>query len=168
MFSNDLVTLRVPSSDDVDRLYIWENDSLEATSAPVSRQMVWEFVNGYTADIFAQKQLRMMIVDRSDGATVGHVDLYDFDPRASRAAVGIYVVEERRCRGLARASLSLISDYARRVVNIHQLWALVAVDNKPSRALFSGAGFRPSGRLRSWLRSGSVYTDAIIFQLLFP
>ena len=50
---------------------------------------------------------------------------------------------------------------------MHQLAAVVAVDNAPSIALFKSCGFKSTGRLRSWIRRGRTYADALIFQRLF-
>ena len=51
---------------------------------------------------------------------------------------------------------------------MHQLAAQIACDNEASRRLFDRCGFKPCGMLRSWLRRGRHYADAIIVQRLFP
>ena len=50
---------------------------------------------------------------------------------------------------------------------MHQLAAVVAIDNEPSKALFDSAGFVTAGRVRSWLRSANHYTDVLLYQRLF-
>ena len=50
---------------------------------------------------------------------------------------------------------------------MHQLAAVVSVDNAASRALFDAAGYRTAGRLRSWVRRGRSYIDVLLYQRLF-
>lgn len=167
MIENDKIILRAPEPDDVDRLYIWENDRPEAVSAPVSRLNVWNYVNNYNADVFEMKELRLIIVDRFSKEAVGCIDLYDFSPVDMRGGVSIYVAETWRRRGIAGQALALFETYCRGKIGLHQLWAHIAEDNRPSRALFAAAGYKPAGRLRSWIRRGSSYSDVLVVQKLF-
>lgn len=167
MIENDKVILRAPEPDDVDRLYIWENDRPEAVSAPISRLNVWNYVNNYNADVFVMQELRLVIVERESGEAVGCIDLYDFSPADMRGGVSIYVTQGYRGRGLAREALSLFETYCRSKIGLHQLWAHIAEENRPSRALFSGAGYKPAGRLRSWIRRGTSFGDVLVVQKLF-
>lgn len=162
------IKLRAPEPEDIDRLFIWENDRPEAVSAPLSRHNVWEYVTNYKADIFETGTLRLMITDNATGETVGHVDLYDFNAVDRRAGVAIYITERMRRRGYGIAALNALVQYTSTTLGMHQLWAHVAIDNEASRALFVRAGFKPAGRLRSWLRRGLTYTDVLIFQRLNP
>lgn len=168
MIQDSKITLRAPEPSDVDSLYIWENDRPEAISAPLSHHNVWTYVDNYRADIYADRELRLVIVERSSGEAAGHIDLYEFNPSDRRAGVAVYIAPAYRRRGYARAALALLEGYCRASLGMHQLWAHVAVDNCPSRALFAAAGFSPAGRLRSWLRTPEGYTDVLIFQKLFP
>lgn len=168
---DDMLRLRVPEPADIDLLYRWENDESlwphGSTSAPVSRHVLWQYVNDYVPDIAATGQLRL-IIELTDGdRAVGAIDLSDYDARDRRAAVGIMIDSAMRGRGLARRALSLLEDYSRHTLGLHQLWAMTAVDNAAAHALFSGAGFATCGRMRSWLRRGGTYADAVIFQKLF-
>ena len=166
-----MITLRAPEPSDLDFLFALESADAcgegSFASAPVSRQMLWDYLQNYDADIFAAKQLRLIAIDRDGGQRVGAVDIYDFDPRNRRGFVGIAIAEAFRGRGYGKAALEALCSYASSTLGIHQLAAVVAEDNTPSRALFSSCAFRGCGRLRSWLRRGSQYADAIIFQRLF-
>lgn len=132
----------------------------------MSRYQVWEYIKNYQADPFSTRELRMMI-NASHYAVVGHIDMFDFDPVNRRAGVGIYIDESRRRQGYAKEALEMFEAYVIRTLGMHQLWAYVAIDNDASKALFTGAGFKPAGRLRSWLRRKTEYADALIFQKLF-
>lgn len=166
-----LISLRGPEPDDLDNLYLWENDTtlwpFGSTRAPLSRHQIWQYIDSYDGDIFSQKQLRMIITDNESGKSVGTVDIYDFDARDSHAMVGIFVASDHRCKGYATEALSLINEYARLTLGLHQLAALVSTDNAASIALFKGCGYKSKGCLKSWIRQGRTYSDALIFQRLF-
>lgn len=166
-----MITLRAPEQSDVDRLFLWENDPSLFESlpyaAPVSRLQVWQYIQNYNADPFTAHELRLMITDDADGNTVGYIDLFDFDPVNRRAGVAVYVDEDFRRQGYAREGLELLEKYATSSLGLHQLWAHIAIDNAPSKELFSSRGFKPAGKLRSWLRRKGLYTDVLVFQKLF-
>lgn len=165
------VTLRALEPADLDTVYRWENDPslwpAGNTISPLSRHQLSEYIASYDGDIFAARQLRLMITVDGEEHPVGTLDLFDFDPANSRVAVGIFVAPSARRRGYAAAALSIAADYCLTTLNIHQIWATVAADNTASLDLFRSAGFKISGRLRSWLRSAGRYRDAYILQKLF-
>ena len=161
------ILLRALEPIDVDTLYRWENDpavwDVGCTLAPYSRKQLWDYVNNYDGDIYAARQLRLMIVLPS-GETIGTVDLYDFDPANSRCAVGILIAPPYRRQGFGLAALEKLAAHCRHKLSLHQLYSIAAADNLPSRALFEAAGYTISGRLRSWLRTANHYTDAYLYQ----
>ncbi|NBJ08719.1 GNAT family N-acetyltransferase [Duncaniella freteri] len=170
-----MIDFRALEPIDVDTLYRWENDpavwGVGSTMAPYSRKQLWDYVDSYDGDIFTARQLRLMITIPSgkDGEvkeTVGTVDLYDFDPVNSRCAVGILIAPEYRRRGYAYDALIRVADYCHKRLSLHQLYCVVGAENEPSRSLFEKAGYKVSGRLRSWLRSGGAYSDAFIYQMM--
>ena len=165
-----MIKLRAPEPKDVDLLFIWENDpglyEVLPAAAPLSRHQMWEYVNNYNADPYATNQLRLIIEDE-DGATVGYLDMFEFDPVNRRAGMAIYIGEEYRGRRFATMAIEQFAQYCGSTLALHQLWAIVAVDNMPSRTLFTGCGFKACGRLRSWIRRRNQYSDAMIYQKLF-
>lgn len=166
-----MVKLRAPETSDVDRIFLWENEpgffEVLPNAAPLSRLQVWEYIQNYNADPFSTHELRQMVADADTGTTVGYIDIFEFDPVNRRAGVAIYIDEDYRRKGYAAVTLEALEQYATHTLAIHQLWAIVAIDNEPSRGLFVKAGFKPAGRLRSWLRRKTHYVDALIFQKLF-
>lgn len=170
MLSSSRMTLRAPEPIDVDTLYRWENDPdvwcVGNTIAPYSRKQLWEYIDTYEADIFKSRQLRFMIELNEGKVPVGTVDLFDFDPVNSRCGLGILVLPYFRERGIALEAISLVMEYCRIRLSLHQLYCTVADSNLPSRQLFKSAGFAISGRLRSWLRAAGRYEDAYIYQKL--
>ncbi|MBQ3246726.1 MAG: GNAT family N-acetyltransferase [Alistipes sp.] len=168
MFEGQLCRLRAVEPKDVDAMYVWENDvamwRVSSSTAPCSRQALAELVESMRYDIYAARQLRL-IIEKRDGEAVGAVDLYDFDPQNLNVGVGILVYpEQQRGRGYASEALRMVEQYAREVLHLHQLWCCVGARNEASIALFGGAGFEQVGIKREWRRTESGYEDEIMFQ----
>lgn len=170
MLSNGHIRLRALEAEDLDLLYIWENDTelwrSGSNIAPFSRKLLADYIASYDGDIFKAQQLRLMIVSVDTDTPVGMIDLYDFDAVNRRAAVGIMIDIAQQSRGYAGEALDLLCRYCHERLGMHQLYATVAVDNTASIALFHGCKFNTCGRLRSWQRHGESYTDAYIVQRL--
>lgn len=158
--------LRAPEPDDLDAMYLWENDPevwrVSLNDGPVSRHELWQYIEGYSADLCSQGQLRLII--EADGVAVGTADLTDYSARHRHAQVGLYIAPGARRRGYAAEVLRRMCDYARDVAGLHLLYALTAADNVASAALLRGAGFECCGRIGDFLRlSGENYTDALVY-----
>lgn len=161
------VALRAMEPEDLDMLYSIENNMelwcVGTANVPYSRYVLHDYIASSSGDIYADKQVRFVIVDDS-GNTVGLVDLVNFDPQNLRAEVGIVIVQSCRNRGYGQAALLKISDYATAVLHLHQLYALIRGGNKASERLFSELGFHQSGRLEDWFFDGRKYTEALVMQ----
>lgn len=190
-----LCRLRAVEPADVDEMYLWENDMaiwrVSNTVAPYSRYALEQLVETMRYDIYASRQLRLIIEtlglrhdgtdaldasgnaggdyvtpgDFAAGVAVGAVDIFEFDPLNSRAGIGILVYDEanRGC-GYASDVLRTVERYAREVLHLHQLWSNVAADNERSLALFESAGYRRVGIREEWIRRRDGYVGEIMFQ----
>ncbi|MDR1679290.1 MAG: GNAT family N-acetyltransferase [Prevotellaceae bacterium] len=172
MLENDNITLRAVEPDDLKRLYEWENDCalwrFGNTVTPYSKYALEEFVRNADKDIYTAKQLRLMIESKEDCATVGCVDLFDFDFFHRRVALGVLIDKRYRRRGFAAQTLSLISDYCFSFLNLHQVYCHVPADNYASLKLFRNADFEPAGVLKHWLSAADGYTDVLFLQKINP
>ena len=172
MIANDEIYLRAPEPNDIDAIFRWENDRASWSSAgvraPMSRHLIHNYVNSLSGNLFTDGQARFMICRNSDGAVIGAVDLYDVDSINRRCGVGIVIDSQYRGSGFGRQALELLCDYVWRDLGLHQLWAIVSVENEPSRRLFEASNFSISGRLKSWIRIGESYVDAYAYQCLLP
>ena len=88
------IKLRALEPDDVEVLYQWENDRsiwhLSTTLTPLSRFTLEQYVLSAGQDIYATRQMRMMIEllqPESGVHTIGSIDLFDFEPAHRRAGV---------------------------------------------------------------------------------
>lgn len=170
MISDDKIKLRAPEPDDIDCMYIWENDPViwadGALRAPMSRKMLSDFVNYYNPDPASAGQLRLIIEDTSNGMAIGCIDLYEYDSVNRRAGVGVVISREHQSKGFATRALNLMCNYCQVALGLHQLWAIISRTNYASLKLFSKCDFETCGNLRSWIRNGTSYTDALIMQRL--
>lgn len=170
MLTDGVILLRAPEPSDIDAMYLWENDPqiwAEGTvRAPMSRQMLHDFVMCYNPDPNSAGQLRLIIEEKQTHEAVGCVDLYEYDAVNRRAGVGIVIMPQWQRQGLAARALNLMACYCHESLGLRQLWAIAGCDNTASRSLFERCGYRPCGTLRSWIRRGTTFTNALMYQLL--
>lgn len=166
------VRLRALEPEDLEFIYQVENDPshwvVSDFSVPYSRFAIRKYLADVRNDLFADRQLRLVIVEQSTGASVGLIDLFGYEPMHARAEVGFVVRADYRRRGYATQALRLLCDYAFRFLPLHQLTACVLVDNEASRYVFRACGFSECGVLRQWWRVEGEYKDVVSLQLLNP
>lgn len=165
----DICRLRALEPTDLDVVYLWENDPevwrVSGTIAPLSRERLAQFIAEQSYDLYATRQMRLII--ESGGIAVGTLDIVDFDPHHRRFGIGILVYDgSQRRHGYARSAIALVKEYARNTLGVRQIWATVAADNSASIALFESCGFERCGYRRAWLRRGTEYVDEVEFQAL--
>lgn len=158
------VQLRAPEPEDLDALYIWENDPLirqyGSATAPYSRALLWNYINTYDADPYHAGQLRMMI--DADGETVGSIDLYNIDGKNLRAFVGIMIDEKHRGKGIGKDALDALARYCNGALGLHQLLSVIPAPNYLSVELFKTAGYEERAVIPEYVRLGKKFEDAIL------
>jgi len=169
LFENDKIRLRALEPEDLDRLYLWENNPLlwdvGNTRNPYSRFILKQYILQSDKDIYENKQLRLMMVSTETGETVGTVDLFDLDIHHSRVALGLFVDPTFQGKGYARASLHVVEDYVFNFLKINQLYCHISETNTASRLLFEKEGYETNGILKNWIRTVDGYENIILFQL---
>lgn len=159
--------LRALEIADLPFLYQWENDAEAwgdgATHNPLSRDVLRSYVEQQTGDIYRDGQLRLVLVGDA-GETMGCMDLFDLDARSRRAAVGMYIAPEYRGGGVGQEAVRLLEEYAFQFLGLHQLYAIIAVDNPAATAIYEKAGYVASGRLQDWVFRAGQYADAVVWQ----
>lgn len=166
-----LLNLRAPELADLDYLFHVENDTrqwmVSSCKVPYSRFQLQRYVETNVHDIYADKQLRLMVERVEDKQLVGIVDLFDFSPADHRAEVGIVIDPDYRGRGYGREALALLCHYAEHVLDLHQLYAYVFEDNAPARQLFASCGFSEVATLKDWVFVGKKYRSVCLCQRFF-
>lgn len=168
--TNERLFLRAAEPEDLDIMYQMENDpeswDVSCFTVPYSRYVLRQYIEASQCDLFADKQLRLMLVQRADNKTVGTIDLTDFVPMHGRAGVGIAVKKEYRREGFARQALEMLISYSFDFLHLRQLYAYISIKNEASKKLFIACGFEQSGVLKDWLRLKNGYEDAYFMQCI--
>lgn len=163
------IRLRALEPRDVDLLYRWENDpevwKVSNTMTPFSKFTLQEYIKTATTDIYASRQLRLMIEDWK-GNTVGAVDVFDFEPFHRRAGIGILIAQEYRHNGYAEEAVCCVCQYLFEVFQLHQVYCNVMENNDISLKLFQHVGFGMAGRKKDWIRGKNGFLDVLILQLI--
>lgn len=160
------ILLRKIEPADLPFLYRWENDALAwadgANHNPLSQQDLRDYINSTTGDIFRDGQLRLIIEEANADAkaTLGCIDLFDFDPRNRRAAIGMYIAPEARGKGVGKRAVQLLEEYAFGFLKLRVLYAIIATTNTACSELYSHAGYSPSSPLKAW----TLESDAVLWQ----
>ena len=164
-----MIRLRAVEPEDLDLMYLIENDTelwpYGQVSVPFSHFALKQYIDESSNDIFRDRQLRL-VIETTDGISVGFVDLQNFEPLHHRAEVGIVIVPEQQRKGLAKEALRLLASYVSAHLGIHQLYALVPEYNTASVALFHKCGYKQTAILRDWLSTPSGWQSVLVFQNL--
>ncbi|PVW16512.1 GNAT family N-acetyltransferase [Marixanthomonas spongiae] len=165
------IYLRALEQADLDFLYLLENDEkgweVSNTTTPYSKHLLQQYLDQAHRDIYDVKQLRLVICTNNNETAIGFIDLYDFDPKHSRAGVGIVIFSEaNKGKGYASEALRLVIRYAVQHLNIHQLYANITEDNQQSIRLFEKAGFVKNGIKKDWIKVGNTYKNELFYQLI--
>lgn len=179
-----IIKLRKLEPSDLPFLYQWENDaSVWADGSnhnPLSQQDLRDYIASTTGDIYKDGQLRLIICSSSesvcqqgglsgeaglssvspkDGLTIGCVDLFDFDPRNRRAAIGMYIAPQYRGQGIGREAVRLLEEYAFDFLHMRIIYAIISTSNTACSELYRQAGYTPSSVLPSW----TLEADAVLW-----
>ena len=170
-----MLRLRKIEPSDLPFLYQWENDATmwadSDTHNPLSRHDLHQYIENTTGDIYRDGQLRL-IIESSDATqrllnttqpttrVLGCIDLFDFDARNRKAAIGMYIAPEARGQGVGKQAVQLLLDYAFGFLHLRMLYAIISVHNTACSHIYEQMGFTPSSPLANWTLEG----DAILWQ----
>ena len=134
ILKGDIVRLRAVEPEDLELLYIWENEEINwkqsNTLVPYSRYTLKRYIANSHKSLFETGQLRLMIDSTSGNKTVGTIDLFDFDHFNMRAGVGILIADpDDRRKGYGSAALECIIRYVFETLNLHQVWCNILEGN---------------------------------------
>ncbi|PJB13213.1 MAG: GNAT family N-acetyltransferase [Flavobacteriales bacterium CG_4_9_14_3_um_filter_40_17] len=167
---NAYCQLRALEPDDLNFLLKIENDEslwkISNTQIPYSKYLLTEYIKNAGEDIYTAKQLRLVICLR-DGEAIGLLDFFDFEPKHKRAGLGIVLNEAHRNKGIGNAVLSLVKEYAKNSLDLHQLYANIGEHNSASLKLFEKSGFQKTGTKIDWIYDAGFYENEIMLQFIF-
>ena len=157
-----MLRLRKIEPSDLPFLYQWENDATSwadsDTHNPLSRHDLHQYIENNTGDIYRDGQLRLMI--EQGGQTLGCIDLFDFDARNRKAAIGMYIAPDARGKGVGSEAVKQLLNYAFDFLHLRMVYAIISVNNQACSYIYEQLGFAPSSPLKDWTLEG----DAILWQ----
>ena len=161
------INLRALEPEDLDELYAIENDrevwNVGHTNVPYSRSALHDYIAHQQADIYADRQVRL-VIENAEKQVVGLADLMNFSPPHPRAELGIVVKQDFRRLGYGRQTVERLLHYARQTLHLHQVYVVVDSANTEAQNLFRQAGFKEQTRLLDWIFDGRDYHDALLMQ----
>lgn len=164
------VYLRALEPEDLEFLFDVENTEefweVSATSTPYSRYVLKQYLENAHKDIYEVKQLRLVICELN-ATPLGLIDLFEFEPRHRRAAIGIIIESKtNRNKGFGTEALKLLCDYCFTHLDLHQVYANVGADNASSRLLFEKSDFELTARKKDWNLINGSFQDELTYQLI--
>ena len=165
--SLDTLTLRALEPGDIDVLLSIENDKefwkYSNQREPFSRHLLELFIAQQQHDIFEVKQRRYILTNFSQ-KLLGIIDLFDFEPFHRRVGVGLIIIPSERKKGMGKKALELIELHCAKNLNIHSLYANIAIENKASIAIFEFCGFENVGIKKEWNFYEDSFHDEFLYQ----
>ncbi|NJB83307.1 GNAT family N-acetyltransferase [Wenyingzhuangia aestuarii] len=169
--TGNLIKLRALEPEDLEFLYHIENNEayweVSSTQTPYSRYLLKQYLENSHLDIYEAKQLRFAIENKQHNI-VGMIDLFDFSPQHLRAGIGVLIDQTHQQKGYATEAIKLLNNYAFSSLNLRQLYANIATDNKNSIQLFEKLGYQNVGVRKDWIFSDGKFKDVAFYQLIHP
>lgn len=164
--------LRALESSDLNILYTSENNSsvwkVSNTVAPFSKDILELYLETAHQDIYASKQLRLMICLNISNEPIGTIDLFEFEPLHGRVGVGVLIFEAHRKKGYAYEAIELVKEYTRDTLLLNQLFCNISLSNNESVSLFEKCGFEKIGIKKQWNKiSKNQFEDEFMYQFIF-
>jgi diamine N-acetyltransferase len=171
MIKGQNIALRMVEPSDLDCILSWENNQenwlISGTVVPFSKQMIFDYVHS-SQDIYATKQLRLIIVDLVSGESLGAVDLFDFDPKNQKVGLGVLIADHKnRGKGIGKESVRLVMDYVKNSLRLHQIYCSILSDNMASKKMFVSVGFQLIGVHKDWVLGPKGWIDEELYQFVF-
>ena len=110
--------------------------------------------------------LHLALTLSGDDQPLGAVGALAVNRPSASAELGYWVTPEHRRRGLARAGVSLVTDWAFETLELRRLAIGTMVGNLPSRSIARALGYRPEALFRSYRQVGERRTDCVSYSLL--
>ena len=172
MLNGSLAFLRTPDMSDVQFMLDIENDErywhLSGNTSPFSTEDIERFVTESASNLETDHQLRLVIIDIATKNRAGLLDVFEYNPLHKRAGIGIFLHEEFRGKGLAADALRVLIQYLFKIVQLHQIWCNVLVENNSSMQLFLKAGFEQTCIKREWIFHDNQFHDEATLQFINP
>src|SRR5512141_110323 len=122
-------------------------------------------------DSCAPGKLDLGLVAEIDGEVVGTAGLHPVGPAQRRRHVmtlGLSIAKSAQGKGVGRALMQALVDYADRWAGVLRIELTVYPDNERAIALYEKFGFVQEGRFRAYALRDGTYVDSLAMARLHP
>ncbi|MGC1213649.1 MAG: GNAT family protein [Micromonospora sp.] len=169
--TGDRVVLRPFLDDDVAAFerVLADPEVVRLTGSPPDNRFDVERLRAWYGSRNAQTdRLDLAVVDRSSGACVGEVVLYEWDAHNNSCTFRTLIGPTGRDRGLGTEASRLVVGYGFERLGLHRISLEVFAFNPRARRVYEKVGFVAEGVLRQVLRDGDEWVDATVMSILAP
>ena len=173
ILTGERVRLRGLRDDDLPSLVRWWQDpelgALQMTSVlPASAAAAQELFTRWSANQDSGVGLSIETLPGTDtpAALVGHLTLFNVQPKTRSASFAIGLGAEHLGRGYGTDATRVAVNYAFREMNLHRIQLNALAFNERAIAAYRKAGFREEGRRRDGVFHDGGYQDEIIMSVL--
>ncbi len=165
------VSLRVAAERDIPEILIaYEDDPqlhlcLGEDRPPTGAQLGTQSERA-EADLATGRLVRLTIVEPGSDDCRGQITVHSIDWRHRRAELGIWVVPQRRRRGLGTRALRLSAGWLFQACGLERLAVLTEPENEAMLGAAQAAGFVYEGVLRGYTLEHGVRVDCAVVSLL--
>jgi RimJ/RimL family protein N-acetyltransferase len=162
------VYLRAIEEDDAAVCHPWFSDpdvriTLGRRTTPNTEQDSRAYIRG----LDARTRQMFAVVARADDVYIGNAELFGIHWVNRHAELGIVIGRKDFWgKGYGRETVRLLCEHAFRGLNLHRVHLRVDATNERGIRCYTGAGFKPEGRLRDDVFAGGRYVDTLILGLL--
>jgi RimJ/RimL family protein N-acetyltransferase len=150
MLTDGVITLRHPTFDDVEAVYVGCQDP----DVPKWTNVPSPYVRAH-----AEQWIERTVAERAAGRTQAFLAFYDdqfaascslmeLDRRPGYGEIGYWVAKPARRRGVATRAVKLLRDFGVRELGLDRVELLIHEDNARSRCVAAKAGFTDTGERR--------------------
>lgn len=170
MLRGERVTLRPRQRDDLERVFQFTNDpefKRLIGDWPFEPQSLERLTARFDAGLAEGERDGPRFAIEADGQYIGHAFLYDLEAAIGVCWVSIGVGDTAyQGRGYGREALTLLLDYAYRILTMRRVCLSVAAFNERALRTYRALGFVEEGRLRQHVWIGDRYDDLVNMGLM--
>ncbi|MBW4846342.1 MAG: GNAT family N-acetyltransferase [Lachnospiraceae bacterium] len=169
MFENEIIKLRKLSLDDYNIYHSWRNDvEVMYTTSPLLDIYTLKDTEEFITSIISQSNAKSYIIEHKEtNQAVGIVSLSNIDYKNRSAECIIDIgAKDMWGKGIGKAALSLILEYAFSELNLHRVFLNVFSFNKRAIKLYEKMGFMHEGVLRQAFYRAGDWHDIVIMSIL--
>ncbi|MCM3004294.1 GNAT family N-acetyltransferase [Priestia koreensis] len=123
-------------------------------------------IENFHAMVEKKQGMRLAIVEKESGETIGTCGFHNYAPRHKRAEIGYELAPSHWGKGLATEAVEALIDHLFSAHQLSRIGAVVFIENVASRTLLQKMGFQEEGVLREYMVQSGVAHDVIMHAML--